>query len=336
MSSLWVPRKTGSQIDGVSQNCPMSAAIPTDLKHRPAIHQLCYGVFLQGPIRISGMISVFPLKALGFDVQADYARGYASSIVGEDAPDEIFKAAKQQCAKALPCISIVQKLPKNMPAEQMEQAAAPIFSHARAVVGWATGEIPYPFALISAAEVGGGIRLIPPQSTMRQRLGLGNIGEDFEKQLAAIMRCAENDPHFAFALSLFRESLREEDPEFRVARHFACLEALAYKLKKKKVGSRDAVRELLGLRIGAYTHFKSGEKEGRYDRIEVGGKIRDKLFHGAKFEAKNLTREAQDSYRYLSTQADELRNLLLVDCEMQLSRWAHGVSNGQTIKSPAL
>lgn len=68
----------------------------------------------------------------------------------------------------------------------------------------------------------------------------------------------------------------------------------------------------------------------QYDRVELAGRIRDKLFHGAPFDAAELTSDARRAYEYLAGHPDQLKDLLLADCELEFARWANGASRGQT------
>ena len=128
---------------------------------------------------------------------------------------------------------------------------------------------------------------------------------------------------------MFKDALKESNPSFKAARLFSCLESLAYQIKNVK-GSRQRVRKLLGLETGAKTQVGSGGKLYDYDRVEIAGRIRDKLFHGAPFvPSEHLNQKAANAYAYLEKHPRELGDMLLVDCELEFSRWANGASNGQ-------
>lgn len=309
--------------------------IPRELLYRPAVHQLCAGSFVQDLVPIGEYISVVPLAALGFDSQAVYTARYAREIVGAQVDESAVSELKKQGAAECPVVAIAVRHKIDSAPEDLERVAAPQLDRARCVLSWATGEIPEPFALVTATRSQTFFRLTPANSRRRQRLGFGNTGSDFREQLYRMMKCAEEDERFAFALSLFREALREQHPEFRAARLFACLEALAYRIKGGK-GSRQRVRVLLGLETGATAKVSDGINTYEYDRVEIAGRIRDKLFHGAPFRPnEHLNESAAKAYNYLSEHPEQLRDILLADCELEFARWANGASYGQVANGSA-
>src|SRR5438552_12093581 len=103
------------------------------------------------------------------------------------------------------------------------------------------------------------------------------------------MNTALDDEHFAFALSLHHDAVKESNPRFRIGRFFNALECLAYRLKSADRPSRKAVKYLVGLDDGASSGVTIEEQDYRYDPIEVGGRIRDKLFHGVPFRREDLS-----------------------------------------------
>lgn len=300
-----------------------------ELRHRPAVHQLCAGAFLQEMLPLGEHVTAVPLKPLGFDLEAHYAATYAREVVGAEVDEPALEQLKRQGTNSIPIIAIVVRNRIDAPAEEMERVAGPFMERARMLVAWLSGELPKPFALITASEKQTFFRMIPYQSRRRQRLGFGNTGTDIRGQLFRIAKLAETDERFAFALSMFHDALRELNPPFRAARLFSCLESLAYRVKDDK-GSRQRVRKLLGLEAGATVRIGSGAESYEYDRVEIAGRIRDKLFHGVPFEPeKHLNVSGAKAYRYLLEHPRELGDMLLADCELEFARWANGASIGQ-------
>lgn len=236
---------------------------------------------------------------------------------------------KKQGHESTPVVAIVHRHRVSSTAEDLERVAQPQLDRIRMLLSWLSGEWPEPFAMVTATEDKTYFRLLPNQSRKRQRLGFGNVGADISGQLFRLLKLAESDERFAFALSMFRDALREENPEFKVARMFSCLEALTYRIKHDK-GSRTRVRTLLGLEYGATVRIGAGDNQYEYDRVEVAGRIRDKLFHGVPFiPAKHLNERAATAYEYLQQHPRQLGDMLLTDCELEFARWANGASNGQ-------
>lgn len=308
-------------------------AQPKELQHRPAVHQLCMGAFLQDSVSVGDRTTAVPLKSLGCDTEAVYTGRYAHEVVRATVDEPAIASLKRQGNDAHPIIAIVVRANIDAAPEDLERIAMPFLDRARAVLSWATGEVPEPFALVTVTTKGAYFRLTPEQSRRRQRLGFGNTGADFQGQLHRLMKYAEEDERFAFALSMYSNALREQNPEFRAARHFSCLEALAYRIKDDEgtgKKSRQRVRKLLGLEAGAMSRASDGANQYEYDRVEIAGRIRDKLFHGAPFRpSEHLNESAAKAYEYLVKNPDQLKDILQADCEIEFARWANGASHGQ-------
>jgi hypothetical protein len=291
------------------------------------------GAFLQEIVPVGEHTTAVPLVSLGCDSEAVYAARYAKEVVRASVDEPGIASLKKQGSDAHPVIAIVVRNRIDAAPEDLERVAMPLLDRARAVLSWATGEVPEPFALVTAPAKDAYFRLTPEQSRRRQRLGFGNTGADFQSQIHRLMKYAEEDDRFAFALSMYRDALREQNPEFRAARHFSCLEALAYRIKDDEgtgKKSRQRVRRLIGLDEGAVSRASDGPTQYEYDRVEIAGRIRDKLFHGAPFRpTEHLSESAAKAYGHLLKHPDQLRDILQGDCEIEFARWANGASRGQ-------
>ncbi len=310
--------------------------IPEHLRKRPAVHELTYGAFVQETVHLGGLVVATPCIAVGFESEASYAATYVQMIGGAvDAP--AFGQLVQQGVDALPVIALVaQPSVLLTTAEQAEAAVRPDLERARLVIAWATGEYPTVFAVVTAVGNQTFFRLVAPQSRRRLRLGLGNTGEDFARTVNRISTKTEKDEHFAFALSLFHDALHDPNARFRTARFFSCLEALAYRLKGGGVGSRDAVRKLLGLSDIASTIQVSVDGQTmQADAIALAGRLRDLLFHGRPFERRHLPQEFRHTYDLVEKAPDQLADSLQSYCEVELARWANDASEGQRATTTA-
>src|SRR5262245_36838409 len=165
-----------------------------------------------------------------------------------------------------------------------------------------------------------------PPTRRRMRLGPGNL----ETNIANIRDAADSDEHFAFALSRYGDALHERNNHFKIARLFSVLEGLAYALKTDKVRSRAAVRLMLGLEADATEEISYGGRTIRYQRIELSGRLRDKLYHGVPFGRDDLSAEWRDSFDVLSEQPDALINALVSDCELEFAKWGNNASVART------
>lgn len=298
------------------------------LQQKRSVHKLYYGGYIQETLQLKENIYAVPLKALGFNDESNYTSRYVTEICGGVVDAKQLHSLIQQGEKALPVVAIVVlELTVDTP-ETMEQEAEKALIIPEKIVGWAAGENLVPFAYIISLPEQHFFRILPPHSRQRQRLGFGNTGNDYSSQLTRMIECAEKDEHFLFALSLYRDALAEENATFKIARYFSCLESLAYKLKSKEMPSRKAVKQLLGLKDGAFVQQNIRGKEYKYDRIEISGRLRDKLFHGIPFKEKDLIVESKHVFELLENEPELIANSLRDDCELEFARWSNKASNG--------
>jgi hypothetical protein len=212
----------------------------------------------------------------------------------------------------------------------LEREALPRIDAIRQAVSWATGNEVAPYALITATSNETFFRLLPPHVTQRHRLG-PETQSDFTARLAHILALAEENDRFAFALSMLHDATREVNPQFKIARLFACLEALAYKLKSGDRSSRRAVRFMLGLDEGGTSQVTFDGQTVRYDAIELAGLIRDKLFHGAPIEEKDYRGVPAAAFSLLRSQPDQVVGELRSHCELEIARWANDASTARAV-----
>ena len=299
------------------------------LRRRPAVHQLCYGAFVQGPFWLSDELLLAPLKALGFAAQAHYTIQYTHEIVGAVVDGEAVASLQAQGVAVLPVVSVVRFLSVDASPPELEKMAEQSLVRARRLLGWISGEESTPFAVATATAAGSSFRLLPPHSRTRRRLGFGNVGPAYDALVSAAFQAAQRDDRFEFALSLLHDALREANPLFRIARFFNCLECLASGLKAKHgEKSRMAVKELLGLQDGAVSETHIAGEKYRFDPVEIGGRIRDKLFHGVQYREDHLNEENRPVWRLLETYPETIATALQEFCELEIARWANGASKG--------
>jgi hypothetical protein len=61
----------------------------------------------------------------------------------------------------------------------------------------------------------------------------------------------------------------------------------------------------------------------RFDCIEVAGRIRDRLFHGAEFQASDLSAETRSVYQLVNSNPELIASAIAGYCELALSRKAN-------------
>lgn len=299
------------------------------LQIRPSVHLLCSGVFLQAPVQLSTGESYVPLKPLGYETPARWLATYANHC-GAPVDQGALDALIQQGVSAFPCVAIIKPLSKWTSPQEAENSVNHRLERLRELISWGTGNNVQPFGavILGPKNHEAYFRLIPPSTTNRTRLGFGNTGSDFTNSLTRIIDYTEHDEHFAFALSMLHDANAEQNIRFRVARYFSCLEALAYRIKKGQ-GSRDAVRQLLGLSQG-----KTGQVtiEGRtydYDVVLGAGILRDFLYHGVPMNFSKAKPAEKDTFDLLEMHPDIYAKDLQGRVEIEIARWSNGASIGQ-------
>jgi hypothetical protein len=300
--------------------------VDSAIQHSPAVHVLCAGAFLQSKATLSELVVALPLSDIGFGTEAEYTVRYAETV-GAQIDDGAIASLAKQGANARPAlVLVVRRLVETSPTD-LEAAAWADVDRALAVLGWLSGEVPVPFAIFTRSKGLTYFRLLPPHSVRRRHLPFHSPGHGFDEQLQALFVLAQQDERFEFALTLFREALHERNAELRAARMFSCLESLAFRIKGGK-GSRDRVRFLLGVENGASVNMAEGDERFSFDRIELAGRIRDKLFHGQPILEGHLGEGAQKALRAMRREAAPYRDLLESDCWVEFARWANGTSRG--------
>jgi hypothetical protein len=159
--------------------------------------------------------------------------------------------------------------------EMLEETARPVLERAEQIVGWITGDFLTEFAYLTGTNEKYYFRVVAPTSRRRQLLGPGNVGAALGESIQRIAAAADADERFGFALSLYRDALHERNKQFKIARLFGVLEALAYALKSGGVESRAAIRTMLGLGGGATGEIQYGGRTVKFERIELAGRLRD-------------------------------------------------------------
>jgi hypothetical protein len=313
----------------MGQGIDTQKAILDRLRRRPALHVLYAGVYLQSPVLVSDEILIIPFRPLGKAVEGHYLADFVRLIGAEVSEPDVSKLVAQG-AEQRP-VTILTITSVDLEGTSLSSAVKkPLLTHIESVIAWATGNTPLPFATVLASGDGISCGLTHAgEQSRRTRLGFGNTGQEFTSQVAAFLTASEEDEHFAFALSLHRDAVREANLFFKAARYFTCLEALAYRLKGGEVGSKEAVRRLLGSDFSYMMQVEIEGKPVQVDTVEICGRIRDKLFHGVPFREEDLKRDLREYFRIIERDPSELVGQIEAFCEVHLARWANKKSAGQ-------
>ena len=299
------------------------------LRTRPSVQLLCSGVFLQAPVQLPTGESYVPLKPLGFENPARFLGDYVQ-FCGAQVDQGAINALIEQGIAALPCISIICPVSRWTSPQDAEKAVDTKLVKLRELISWATGNDVQPFGMVvlgpSTNEAY--FRMIIPNGCNRTRLGFGNTGSEFVNSLARIITCADKDEHYAFALSMLHDANAEQNLRFKIARYFSCLESLAYRIKKGQ-GSRDAVRQLLGLLRGKTGQVSVAGRTYDYDVVLGAGKLRDFLYHSAPLNFSKSKGSEKDTFDLLQNHPEIYVEDLQSRVELEIARWSNGTSHGQ-------
>jgi hypothetical protein len=313
----------------------MQPALQEELRRRPSVHQLCYGPFLQETIRLDSDVLAVPLQPFGFKGEAEYLSRYLKDCLGGQVEASRFAELCASAENALPVIALCVSNLVEGSVELLEDLVRPRLERSRLVLSWATGDNVVPFAVATATLSSFYFRLLPPSSRYRRRLGFGNTGADFQSQIERIAKATASDEHFSFALALLHDALHEPNHLFRIARLFNVLESLAANLKTETFPSRKAVRYMLesqgGMNAKVQSQLTFRGTQIDYDPVEIGGRVRDKLFHGVPFRREDLNAEARPVFDVLSKEPQLIADTVLALCELEVARWANGKSLGQIV-----
>lgn len=309
----------------------MTKLIPHDvnqiLKATPAVHELCWGAFLQKPLRFSEAVRVIPLAPLEMVTEAHFLQEYVDLIGGEVDEGAVSKL-REQGTNSRPVVSIIVERKIDADADTLESTTEDERDRAKRVLSWIAGESPKSFGFVIACKGQHFFRLLPYRSRQRTQLGLDETGMGQKAAAGRVFEALDKDPYLKLAISLYNESLAEENQEFKIARLFNCLECLAHEHQKGDVGSRQAVRNLIGYapRVRA---SGANDKEIEFDPVEIGGRIRDKWFHGARLKKTDL--KPPRVYDYLHDRPGGVGESLMIRCEIEILR-----SAARTLQDPSI
>ncbi|MFM5918644.1 MAG: hypothetical protein ACKOOL_14075 [Novosphingobium sp.] len=293
---------------------------------RPSVHRLYHGAFIQTSFQIGFNTIVIPMRAAGADYLVQYGNDYHSQFFGETLGQEAHRILSEHGRHSLPIISVVTVPQAEGKPTSLIQASGAIFDQAEQAISWISGNFPVPFMEFVALQSGVFANFIPPAETRRLHLSLGNHAAEQQDRVNKLIKAASTDERFSFGLSMYRDATHEHNPQFQIARLFSVLESFAYGLKGGSVGSRAAVRKMLGVESATGETVLADGRKIKFERIELAGRLRDKLFHGVQFEPEDLSVEWRDGYDLVQDHPEVLIHSLKADCELEIARWANGSS----------
>jgi hypothetical protein len=302
------------------------------LRRRPAVHLICIGSWIQTPLELGDEVMAVPLAPLGFAGEVHYLAQYVVQIVGAGFDATIAEKLIAEASESNPVVALCARLTVDAEPHVLEEFASARLKKAQQVLSWISAREVSAIGVVVATTTLTHVRPLPPPYENRRFLfGIGGSREQFQETVLAVSRRAAEDERFAFALSLYHDALKEPNAEFRIARMFNVLEALAFRIKAHVQGTRRAVKRLLGLADDARAEMAYEDSRYRFDPIEIAGRLRAKLFHGVPFRERDLNAELRPVFALLRAHADDVAKIIGGYCELELNRWARGTSKGQVI-----
>jgi hypothetical protein len=291
-------------------------------------HYLCADAFLQQRIFLPD-VALVPLQPLGFDHEGNYLARYAAELMRAAVDADALKKLKTEGAQSRPILAIILQGLKGRTPEELELAAQPKFELVRTALSAMNGNELSPFGILH--RIGGRTYFRALLGRPNKRYFLGpDTPADRAAQLARIMEAA-TDEHFRFAISLLLEANRDENPRFQIARYFACLEALAYRIKGGGRGSRKAISYMLGLPEPNRCNASFGGTTVCYDDLELARRVRDALFHGVRLVETDYPGLPAAVWPFLKKEPLHFVQELRARCELEVLKWANDHSLGRAV-----
>jgi len=290
------------------------------LRKQPAVHELCAGGFLRETVHFDDGLSAIPLQPLGSDDRIDFLVKYARDLVGAKFDEPVAFGARLRGLISLPAVSLVCTPSGDGSPIEIEASVRSRLDLARQVISCTVVQPFVPFALfIHAQNSKGYYRLFEPAHRATRSRILSIVELETPHLIARVYTKARDDEIYRFALSLLHDAVAEANARFRIARLFNVLECLASENKTGGLPSRKAVRFLLGFPVeGDVKEWTIEGKQYSFDIIELAGRLRDRLFHGAPFSPEDLSMNVRSAFSILEGAPLYIADTLTEYCKVAL------------------
>ncbi len=294
-----------------------SSAGRAAIRTRPTVHRLYRGAWLREDTRLSDDLIAVPLQPIGSDDPVDFLADYAE-LIGARFDKAGVLGARLKGIVASPVIALVLS-PRG------SDGQGDLLAHSRqalalggTVLSSMAGQKLLRLADLVHEGNGDAYYSLAPDGATPSRI-LSILGSETPELHQKVFAQAQESEEYRFALVLFRDAVTEPNPRFRLARLFNVLEGLASENKAEGLGSRKAVRTLLGMcESGEVREFDIEGRKYQIDLVELAGRFRDKLFHGVPFKQHHLTDETKHGYEALEIAPTYLGDNLAEYCRVAL------------------
>ena len=285
------------------------------LRRRPSVQKICIGAYLQQPMFVTPAVLAVPLSAVGYGgvvkLVAEYLSADLELPVSEKEVTELVEAGKH----TYPGVALVWHPVSDATTEELLGASEPSFRRAQRMLSVVSGDRTEIVAHIVLHADGHKYELQPVRGRTRQRLWFSQQEADgFERSVVRLAELSESDSRVSLALQLYLDAINDRSDEFRLVKLYNVLECLASTQKADGVGSRDAIRGMLGIAPGPTAPVEYKGNPVSFDLISVAGRVRDKIMHGARIDRDTFAANDRGAIDILAYEpfklADELQRMV--------------------------
>ena len=297
------------------------AELDRHIRRRPSVQKICLGAFLQHPMPMTSDVLAVPLTAVGFAGVAKLVAEYMSADLDLHITVNEVEKLIDSGNHAYPGVSLVWHPVRDAAADELLRSSGPSFARAQRLLSLVTGDRTEIVANIVLHDQGHEYELIPTKSRRRQRSWFSESeAEGFQKSVVQLSKISESDSRVSLALQLYLDAVNDKSDEFRLVKLYNVLECLASPYKVEGVGSRDAVRRLLGISPGPTCSIDYKGAQVHFDLISVAGRIRDKIMHGARIDGDTFAANDRGALEVLAYEPFKLADELQVNVDNCLHR----------------
>jgi len=291
------------------------------IRAKPAVHELCLGGDLTSALTLSENLYVVPIQSFVSEDKVNFMIRYARDLMKIDFDHE--KAGKAKVSELLissGVIAIICIPQVDGTSSEIEDSVKAQLELAKEITSIISIKPLTSFAIF-INSTNGYYRFTRPMNLGPRAHFLGIKKLEKQELLVKVFKGAIENEHYRFGISLLNDAISESNPRFRIARLFNVLECFASE-NKSALPSRKAVRYLLGFNVdGEAKEWVIDGKKYCFDLIEIAGRLRDNLFHGARFTEDELNNDAKHAFPLLETHPMELADKLTGYCKAALYSW---------------
>lgn len=326
-----------------------------EIRRRPSVHVLCTGAMLLERMEISDDIVCIPCAPIGNQTKATILAKYALEILKIPFDQHGFDHAFAAGLMNDPMTVIVIKNRYNGTLDEINQKIEGKLKLSLNIVSSILGKPLFPFYELFVSENKTSQFRMVPQIGHRSQTRTGIFRYEMENSDLArrLFSAAQKEDRLSFILSLLHDLIRENNPEFQIARVFNVLEAIAWEQKRElrtvstwssfqswlfsivgrrvsgqdsQVGSRAAVRRLLNMEGNkSLREFKYKSVSYKFDPIEFSGHIRDKLYHGARIRRSKLPTKVRPGLDLMQNNPHMIVDVLMDFAKTAVYSWINEI-----------